>query len=540
MNHKLKPKKSVIERFLLPNPEWQEGYREFNKRFGNPLGWLYLIEESGSNRLIRLNRKGNCTFYAASKSNQTSCAGFLEKYFGQLAEKENEVEADPNFYKCAYGRMGGIFPLRHLGKLKGFFVLCAFTLREHQIRPLLQLFNHFLQSQIELAYKTYELDNFYETVHPRALALSTMHSVHRVITASLRLNELLPRIGRLCAQVLKARGCSILLMDPERKYLLPYFSFGDTPVASRKHRLHVGRGMEGRVAETGVPHFDRHCIAVPFIEEDVVGVISLWNKVDNQSFSPMDLEILKSLSEQAVVAIRNAQLFEETEKLTLGSIQTINDLLELHYGGDRGPLPVFGKVVMEVGKEANLNSRELTDLERAVLLLDAGTLTFPEKIWDKKAKLTKKEFQQIKRIPMRGAALLKSIGSLKPVIPIVLHHRERYDGKGYPRGLKGEEIPTGARIVAVVDSFLAMISYRLYKRRFTVDEALKEVRENSGTQFDPKVVESFLKVMRRKEIYELVTQVAIELPKPAASGVLRGGSHGSTAGSALQRTPGAG
>ena len=140
---------------------------------------------------------------------------------------------------------------------------------------------------------------------------------------------------------------------------------------------------------------------------------------------------------------------------------------------------------------------------------------------------------------MRGAALLTSIGSLKPVIPIVLHHRERYDGRGYPRGLKGEEIPIGARIVAVADSFLAMISYRLYKRRFAVDEALKEVRENSGTQFDPQVVESFLKVMRRKEIYDLVTQVALESPKPAAS-VIRGGSHGSTTGTTLQRTPSSG
>ena len=88
MSERLKQKKSVIERFLLPNPEWQEGYRNFNKSFGSPLGWLYLIEESGANRLLRLDRKGNCSFYANSKSNQDSCSGFLEKYFGQLAEKK--------------------------------------------------------------------------------------------------------------------------------------------------------------------------------------------------------------------------------------------------------------------------------------------------------------------------------------------------------------------------------------------------------------------------------------------------------------------
>lgn len=524
---KLRIKKSVIERFLLPNPEWQEGYRSFNKSVGHPLGWLYLIEETGSNRLLRLDRKGNCTFYAANKNNQVSCAAFLEKYFGQLAENEDNVEAAPNFYKCAYGRIGAIFSLRHLGRLKAFLVLCSFTLPEKRVKPWLPLFNHFVQTQVELAYKTYELDNFYETVHPRALALSTMHSVHRVISASLRLNELLPRIGRLCAQVLKAQACSILLMDPDRKHLLPYFSFGQNPQVRRKHRLPLGRGLEGRVAESGTPYFDRRVVAVPFIEDDVIGIICLWNKVDEQSFTQMDLEILKSLSEQAVVAIRNAQLFEETEKLTLGSIQTINDLLELHYGGDRGQLPVFGKIVMEVGKDLNLNGRELTHLQRAILLLDAGQLTFPEKIWDKKVKLTKKEFEQIKRIPMRGAALLRSIGSLKPVIPIILHHRERFDGKGYPRGLRGEEIPIGARIVAVADSFLAMVSHRLYRKRLGVEEALKEIKENSGTQFDPKVVESFLKVVRRKEIYDLAAQAAQRSPASFThASILTGGARG--------------
>lgn len=523
---RLKQNKSVLERFLLPNPEWQEGYRAFNKRFGNPLGWLYLIEESGSNRLLRLDRKGNCSFYGASKSNQSSCAAFLEKYFAQVAEKEDQLAPSPTFYKCAYGRIGGIFPLRHFGRLKAILILCSFALPEKQIRPLFPLFNHFLQSQMELAYKSYELDNFYETVHPRALALSTMHSVHRVISASLRLRELLPRMGRLCSQVLKARGCALLLMDPDKKYLLPYFSFGENKQARRKHRLHVGRGVEGRVAETGEPSFDRRRITVALIDEDVVGVISLWDKVDNQSFTPMDLEILKSLSEQAVIAIKNAQLFEETEKLTLGSIQTINELLELHYGGDRSQLPLFNQIVMEVGKDLNLNGSELTHLQRAILLLDAGQLTYPENIWEKKSKLTKKEFEQIKRIPLRGATLLRSISSLKPVIPIILHPRERYDGKGYPRGLKGEEIPIGARIVSVVDSFLAMVSPRPYRGRLTVEEALGEVQKNSGSQFDPKVVESFLKVIRKKEIFDLVTQVATQPSQAPNQTALSGGSHG--------------
>lgn len=515
----MKLKKTVLERFLLPNPEWQEGYRAFNKSFGHPLGWLYLINEAGENQLIRLDRSGHCSFYAKGKTNQESCGLFLEKYFSQLAEKEDQLPADPSMYKCAYGRNGAIFQLRHLGRVKGFLVLCSLRPSEREVRPLFSLFHHFLQTQVELAYKSYELDNFYETVHPRALALSTMHSVHRVISSSLRLKELIPRIGRLCAQVLKARACSLMLMDTDHQHLLPYFSFGDNPASRRKQRLPLGRGIEGRVAATGTPYLDRRAVCLPFIDEDVVGVITLRDKLDHQPFTSMDMEILKSLSEQAVVAIKNAQLFEETEKLTHGSIQTINELLELHYGGEREQLPAFGKVVMEVGKDLRLNGRELTDLERAIVLLDAGQLTFPEKIWDKKAKLTKKEFEQIKRIPLRGATLLRSISSLKTVIPIILHHRERYDGKGYPRGLRGEEIPIGARIVAVVDSFFAMISHRTYRRSLTIEGALQEIRENSGSQFDPKVVESFLKIIHRKEISDLLVRAAesSKVPRMPAS-----------------------
>ncbi|MBI3306695.1 MAG: GAF domain-containing protein [Candidatus Omnitrophica bacterium] len=496
-------KPSVIEKFLLPNPQWQEGYKSFNHLLGKPLGWLFLMEDDG-NRLIRLDRKGACSFYAASNSNQSSCETFLHKYMEQFSQDEDSLRRAPTFYKCAFGKSGAIFAFRHLGKLKGLLVLCALQESEKKIKPLMEPFDYFIASQVDLAYKNFELNNFYETVHPRALALSTMHSVHRVISSSLRLSELLPRIGRLSAQVLKAKGCSIMLMDTEQKYLLPYFSFGEHKRFVHTNRVRIGRGLQGRIAETGDFHLDRHSIGVPFIEDHVVGVIILWDKIDGQPFTKIDLEILKSLSEQAVVAIKNAQLFEETQQLTIGSIKTINELLELNFGGDRRHLPIFGEIVLEVGKELELSGRELTHLQHAIMLLKTGELAFPEKVWRKKGKLTKKEFELIKRIPMRGANLLRSISSLQPVIPIILHHHERYDGKGYPQGLRAEEIPIGARIVSVVDSFIAMISKRTYREQRTIEETLHEIEVNRGSQFDPHVVDCFLKVVRRKDIFDKI------------------------------------
>ncbi|MDD5216989.1 MAG: GAF domain-containing protein [Candidatus Omnitrophica bacterium] len=495
--------KTVIERFLLPNPQWQEGYKSFARQFGNFYGWAYLMG-SENNCLIKLDRKGYGSSSSSVDSQQLRCFRFLQDLSKKITHEHGSDVDLPYLFTCNSGKRAAAFPFYHFGRLRGLVFLCCLSKPESKLQPLFELFEHFVLCHVELAYKNFELNNFYETVHPRALALSTMHSVHRVISSSLRLKELLPRIGRLSAQVLKAKGCSIMLVDSEKAFLVPYFSFGSNPKFVHRHRVRIGKGLQGKMASTGEFHLSRNSIAVPFIEDDIVGIIALWDKIDNQPFTKIDLEILKSLSEHAVVAIKNAQLFEETEQLTLGSIKTINELLELNFGGDRGQLSFFKDLVMEIGKELELSSRELTHLERAILLLDTGALALPEKVWFKKGKLTKKEYDQIKRIPTRGASILKSITSLQPVIPIILHHHERYDGKGYPEGLAGEEIPIGARIVGVVNSFVAMISKRSYREPMNIEQAIQEIQINSGTQFDPRVVECYMKVIRRKEIMEQV------------------------------------
>lgn len=503
---KIKRIMTPLERFMLPNPQWQEGYEEFSKLFGKPIGWFVLWEDQNRHRLIRLDRKQNCPLYCKGAENQRECETFLMKFTDQLSHNEEMAEKLPLFYRCAFAKNSLVFPIRYLGALKGFIVFCCLKRQERDIRSFVQPFYYFLTSQVELAYKNFELNNFYETVHPRALALSTMHSVHRVINSSLRLNELLPRIGRLSAQIVKAQGCSILLTDPQRKYLIPFFSFGAHPRFIHQQRLRIGRGLEGRIADTGEFCLHKRYIAIPFIEDDVVGVMTLWAKAERQSFSRTDLEILKSLSEQAVVAIKNAQLFEQTEELTLGSIKTINELLERHFGQKRSHLEVVGRIAVEVGKLLELSGQELVHIERAILLLDTGRLGLTERSWEKKEKLTQKELEQVRSIPLRGAELLKSMTSLKPIIPIIMYHHERYDGRGYPQGLKGEEIPIGARIVSVVDAFIAMISERPYKQQLSIKEALEEIEEHKGIQFDPKVVDCFLKVMKERQILDKVVQ----------------------------------
>ena len=463
-----------------------------------------VLQEEGP-RFIRLDRKGRCSFYAKWRERQKTSTVFLQKNVQRLVTDAEEVEKLPKFYERAFGTPSAVWALMYLGRLKGFLVLSSIGRREEQIAPYLSLFNRLIQSEVELAYRTFELHNFYETVHPRALALSTIHSVHRVMASSTGLAELLPRIGRLCAQVLKARRCDLYLLDKDRSYLTLEFALGERK--SAKKRIKVGQGIEGHVADTAEFHCSRTCVCVPFIEEDVVGVVALRDKIDATAFTSTDLEILKTLSEQSVVAIKNAQLFEETERLTIGSIKTINELLELSFSGDHIHLPLFGEIAYRMGRDLGLSEADLTNLHRATYLIDAGHVGTPDRILYKRDKLTRQEFEEVMRHPSRGAEILGQISSLRPLIPTILHHHERYDGKGYPSKLKGEEIPIGGRIVFVVDSFMAMVSRRPYRRVRSVQDAIAEMKANSGSQFDPRVVESFLKIVVEPDIAEKLKQI---------------------------------
>ena len=129
----------------------------------------------------------------------------------------------------------------------------------------------------------------------------------------------------------------------------------------------------------------------------------------------------------------------------------------------------------------------------AGLLHDVGKIGVPETVLQKTGKLTAEEFEQMKKHPEIGARILHDIKQVKDIIPGVMHHHERYDGKGYPTGLAGENIPLMGRIICLADCFDAMTSNRTYRKALPLEVALGEIRRCSGTQFDPRLTEAFLR-----------------------------------------------
>ncbi|MCX5710962.1 MAG: diguanylate cyclase, partial [Candidatus Omnitrophica bacterium] len=152
--------------------------------------------------------------------------------------------------------------------------------------------------------------------------------------------------------------------------------------------------------------------------------------------------------------------------------------------------------VTQIAKALDFSGEDLDLIKEAAILHDLGKIGISESILNKKAKLTKKEFDEIKKHPQIGADILRPVQFLHSLIPYIFYHHERWDGLGYPSGVKGEEIPIGARIIAIADVFEALTSDRPYRKAFSREKAIDLIKKGSGTQFDPRIVTIFLKILR--------------------------------------------
>ncbi|MBU4457701.1 MAG: GAF domain-containing protein [Candidatus Omnitrophica bacterium] len=397
-------------------------------------------------------------------------------------------------------------PVKHGEYIYGYII--ALHLKQGLSKKDLSFIKIFIDVALEDFLKEQELTRLYDTIRPRAIALSTIHTVHRLLTSTLDMDELIERIARLTLQVLRSKYCSIMLLDESKKYLIPKavidLKHNSGKLHKKYRKMKIRSSPVSKTAKTGNTFLSRNMICVPLIEEDVLGVICAKNKVNNAPFSNFDLEILLTLAEQAVIAITNAQLYEEQEKAAYGSIRSLVALLDVKFPNAYTHSERFVKIVLAIGEEMQLRREDLKNLKYAALLPDTGKFGIPDEILRKKGGLSSKEHAIIKKQHLESLKALEPLEFLKPAMPIIIHHHERYNGSGYPNGLKGKEIPIGARIMAVADAFEAMITSRPYKgRRRSITQALKEIRGNKHTQFDPYVVDAFLSVFSKPEIKKL-------------------------------------
>lgn len=208
--------------------------------------------------------------------------------------------------------------------------------------------------------------------------------------------------------------------------------------------------------------------------------------------------IIKKGGEENIDILKEkiSKMEHRVNRVLLESIYGLAKTIEArdYYTGEHAESMV--SIVEMIGKALKLPENDLKNLEHAAILHDLGKVGIPDNILHKKGKLTKKEFDIIKGHPKIGAEIIRPIHFLRDVATIILHHHERYDGMGYSSGLKGKEIPLGARIIAVADVYQALISDRPYRKAYSKKEALRIIKDNAGTHFDPEIVKVFMESIK--------------------------------------------
>jgi HD-GYP domain-containing protein (c-di-GMP phosphodiesterase class II) len=245
----------------------------------------------------------------------------------------------------------------------------------------------------------------------------------------------------------------------------------------------------------------RNIICVPVkVKEKVIGVLEAINKRKRGGFNKQDLSLLISLADQVAIALDNSRLYQELEEMFFQTTDSLADAIEKRDPYTGGHTQRVTQYSLAIAKYLQLKPLERKWLKITSALHDIGKIGIEDHILKKPEPLSPEEFDRIKRHSDMGAKIIEHIWQLREIVPGVRYHHEHVNGQGYPDGLKGEEIPVLAKIVAVADTYDAMTTDRPYRKAINKEAAVEELRRCSGTQFDNEVVGAFITAYQNGEI----------------------------------------
>ena len=345
--------------------------------------------------------------------------------------------------------------------------------------------------------------------------LMTLTVLSQILNSTLEHRTVRRRAMQAATELMKAEVGSLLLIDEETNRLYFEVALGDKEETVKAFHLEMGEGIAGWVAKFGEPLIvhdaqsdprffgevdkkskftTKNVICVPVkVKEKTIGVLEAINKLGGETFSEEDLTIFQSLADQVAVALDNARLLAEIEGLFFQTAESLADAIEKrdpYTGGHTKRVTTYSLVM---GEQLKLEPNEMRWLKLAAILHDIGKIGVEDSILRKEDKLSEEEYDQMKRHTLMGAEIIGHIKQLHGIIPGLKYHHEKIDGKGYPEGLADGSIPLIAKIVAVADTFDAMTSDRPYRKALTRGAAFDELLRCVGTQFDRKLVDSFIK-----------------------------------------------
>lgn len=237
----------------------------------------------------------------------------------------------------------------------------------------------------------------------------------------------------------------------------------------------------------------RNMVCVPVVSKgNVIGVLQALNKNEG-SFTSEDVGLLETLSYQVAIAIENAMLYTRLRDTFIQTAQAMAGAIEAKDRYTGGHTKRVVHYSLAIGQYVQLTPSERENLKLAAILHDIGKIGIDDKVLKKQYALNDEEYEQMKKHPAIGFDILAQVDGLKEVVDGARYHHERPDGKGYPYGLKGDEIPKIASIISVADTYDAMVSTRPYRKGLDPKIAYDEIVKYRGTQFDAEVVDAFVK-----------------------------------------------
>ena len=358
--------------------------------------------------------------------------------------------------------------------------------------------------------------------------LNLIYEVSKRVGSVPRMRQMLEQVIEMTQRTLNASAASVLLFGDNEQELFFEAASGPVGKALKRTKVSTQHSIAGQVARTGKPlivndvstspDFQRvvdevtgfvtkSIVCAPLkVHRKIMGVIEVLNKVDGSDFSDEDLEAVVSVASTAAMAIENTKLHQVVLDAYKNTITTLAAAIDAKDPYTRGHSQRVMEYTLLAGASLSLSEEEMETLEYAGILHDVGKIAIDACILNKPGALTQSEWNIIREHPSIGANLLREVPFLNKASDLVLYHHERYDGKGYPNGLKGEDIPLGARLIAVADAFDTMTTDRSYRPALTIDYSIGELYNCSGTQFCPVAVEAFVSSFQTQASIKTISQ----------------------------------
>ena len=404
------------------------------------------------------------------------------------------------------------WPLTRDGDALGL-VTCYFDAPRTWTEEEQTLFHAFCQDAAEAIHQ----GHLHDERAARAADLEVLFDLSKRLRVARSPEEIYPILVGHGMDLLHAEKGVLNLLDPRLQAFDCVYAAG-LPAEVRDQPFPTSGSAFGRVVETGTTYRTYNfggeplpiwmngyrsigpAVIVPVrSESEIIGTLGLGRKrgSDAHPFADAEVRLLEGIAEIGGTAIRRARLFQNLEKSYMQMVLSLARTMDArdHYtSGHSERIAVWAEAI---ARALECEDAETQEIRWGALLHDIGKIGVPDEILRKPGRLTEAEWKVMRQHPVIGEEILASTERMRGVAKIVRHHQEKWDGTGYPDGLRDEEIPLGARILAVVDAYSAITDDRPYKKARTHEDAIAELRRCAGAQFDPRVVEVFCRVVQR-------------------------------------------